>query len=230
MPIPISSTGVDGQLAVFSSAYLGSVRYYAAMLSVHGKVVIDTEESIGKNSWMHNHCRIVGANGVQTLAVPVEHVGNRHGGEILMRDLRISEHGDWRRVHWGALFSAYGKTPFFEYAEDDLKAVYDRHDKWLVDFNMALHEVVVDFLDLPVASVAAPVAGVPTSDWRGLIGGKKPDNVEFVADVPYYNIWASRHGHVSGLSIIDLLMNCGRESLFVLLDMLKTGHDKEYSD
>ena len=225
MPIPtnnnINGNTLPTRVHIFSSAYMGNVRYYAAMLAAGGDVAIDADERIGKNAWMHNHCRIMGANGPQALTVPVEHIDA--AGGIVMQDLRIAEHGDWRRVHWGALFSAYGKTPFFEYVADDLKAVYDSHHKWLIDFNMALHNVIVEFLDLPINTAtwhSIDCNGAPIDDWRGKIGGKRPDSEKSIIDVPYYNIWNSRNGFAPALSIIDLLMNCGRESIFILLKML----------
>lgn len=218
MPIP---TNDNPNAVLFGTAYLGSVRYYAALLRAGSNAVIDTGERVGRHSWMHNHCRIMGANGLQLLTVPVEHI-DAVGG-LTVRDLRISAHGDWKRVHWGAIFSAYGKTPFFEYAEDDLRAVYDREYKWLIDFNMALHSMVVDFLDLPIVAKAVDCGSgvvVGAIDMRGKIGGKKRDTVDWIADVPYYSVWGDRHGFVPGLSILDLLMNCGRESLFILHKML----------
>lgn len=221
MPTPINNNNATTR--VFDSAYMGNVRYYAAMLAAGGNVAIDADERIGKNAWMHNHCRIMGANGPQVLTVPVVHTDARCG--ILMRDLCIAEHGDWRRVHWGALFSAYGKAPFFEYVADDLKAVYDCHHKWLIDFNMALHNVIVEFLDLPISTATGhfnKCSDATIDDWRGKVGGKRPDSEKSIIDVPYYNIWNTKHDFMPALSIIDLLMNCGRESIFVLLKMLNT--------
>ena len=211
-------------LPAFGSAYMGSVRYYAALMAA-GNGVVDAVQHIGKHSWKHNHCRILGANGIQTLAVPIEKCsGLDH--RLAMRDLKISEHGDWRRIHWGAIFSAYGKTPFFEYIEDDLKRVYDRADKWLLDFNMSLHEVICQFLDLPVTLSIAEIgmsSDVPGNiDFRESVGGKYHDGITAINDVPYYNIWSARHGFIPDLSILDLLMNNGRESIFTLLEMTKT--------
>ncbi len=207
--------------ALFSSAYAGSVRYYAAMLACSKAVGFDGSERVGHHSWIHNHCRIVGANGVQALAIPVEKPSARC---YTVRDMRISEHGDWRRIHWGAIFSAYGKSPFFEYIATDLQALYERGDHWLLDFNTALHELIVDFLALPiktenVGNGSTDIAAV--DDFRGRIGEKKPDGIIGINDEEYYQIWAPKHGFIPDLSIIDLLMNTGRESIFTLLDMTR---------
>ena len=229
MPIPTTKRGGMGNYSaqattmfpVFGSAYMGSVRYYAALLAA-GKGVIDTAQHIGKHSWKHNHCRILGANGVQTLAVPIEKC-NSLDHKLTISDLKISEHGDWRRIHWGAIFSAYGKTPFFEYIEDDLKQVYDRNDKRLPDFNMALPDVICEFLDLPVSfnieKIGHSCDTSSITDLRESVGGKCHDDIAGIDDVPYYNTWSSRHGFIPDLSILDLLMNNGRESIFTLMKM-----------
>lgn len=212
----------DDIRAVFSSAYAGSVRYYAAMLGCGCHIGIDDGERVKHHSWIHNHCRIAGANGVQVLAIPIEKPSADISG-YYMRDMRISEHGDWRRIHWGAIFSAYGKTPFFEYIAPDLQALYNRGDHWLIDFNMALHELIVDFLDIPIAASRCgngrPLPYHSSSDFRGLIGEKKPDMINRITNKEYYQIWASKHGFVPDLSILDLLMNTGREAIFTLHDM-----------
>ena len=53
-----------------------------------------------------------------------------------------------------------------------------------------------------------------------------PDTLP-LTDVPYYQVWADRHGFVPRLSILDLLMNEGREGIFTLLRMAIT--DNRYS-
>jgi hypothetical protein len=40
--------------------------------------------------------------------------------------------------------------------------------------------------------------------------------------VPYYQVWASRYGFIPDLSIIDLVMNMGRESWEILAKMLNS--------
>lgn len=44
-----------------------------------------------------------------------------------------------------------------------------------------------------------------------------------IVDVPYPQLWAARHGFQPGLSILDLLMNEGREAIFTLQKMLMRG-------
>lgn len=196
---------------IFSLAYAGSVNYYAAMLGCES-VSIDAEERRIKTPWECHHCRIVGANGPQVLTIPI--VKPHFGSDTPVRDLEISEHGDWRRIHWGALFSAYGKSPFFDYIASDLQAIYSRGDKWLIDFDMAVHNIVVDFLDLPITMGSE--TSVDAIDFRGKVGTK---NVCDSTMVQYWQVWQERYGFQPDMSIFDLLMNCGREAIFILLAM-----------
>lgn len=206
--------------ALFSSAYAGSVRYYATMLR-YGNVAIDKCEPMDNRSWIHNHCRIIGANGVQTLAIPIEKPSTWH--KCTMRDIRISEHGHWRHIHWGALFSAYGKTPFFEYIAPDLQAIYERGDHWLIDFNMSLHELIVDFLDLPITTATTEQEhsshNGDFADFRRRVGDKTSEVENCSTETEYYQIWGLKHGFSPNLSIFDLMMNTGREAIFTLMKM-----------
>ena len=196
----------EAEPTLFSSVYAGSVGFYARMLKA-GTVCFDTEARVNHHDKSHNRCRIAGAGGVLTLTVPIEKPASWRG--FMVRDMRISEHGDWRRIHRGALFSAYGKTPFFEYIAPELYAIFERGDRWLIDFNLAIHNLVVDFLDLPITSVPKPalLSGSP----EAVI-----DRHNAQANVEYYQIRAQKYGFIPDLSILDLLMNTGREAIFTL--------------
>ena len=148
--------------------------------------------------------------------------GTTNAMPVRMRDVRISEHGNWRHLHWGALYSAYGKSPYFDYIADDLHSIIGGEQTSLLEFNTALQNLIIDFLDLPIEIETKPITpeiAAEATDLRGLIGGKKPDTLP-ITDEPYYQVWASRHGFQPGLSILDLLMNTGRESIYTLQKML----------
>lgn len=204
---------------IFSLAYAGSVRYYAAMLACR-KVIVHTSERQKKTPWCAHHCNLIGANGEQTLTLPL--VKPAFG---LVNTLEISEHGDWRRTHWGALFSAYGKSPFFEHISDDLEAMYNDHNITnLAEFNIAIHRLVVDFLDLPLEvdfTDQLPELGKNDMDFRGKVGTPTTDNIDWISNESYWQVWYDRYGFRPDLSIFDLLMTNGREALFVLNKMIK---------
>lgn len=196
--------------ALFSLRYAGSVGYYAAMLRF-GSVALDCTESYDKRHKFLNRMIIAGTNGVQPLSAPLQ----KPNRSMRNADVQLSEHGNWRHNHWGALFSAYGRTPFFDYFADDLKAVFNNPANTSVAaLDMALHCAVIDFLDLPVETSVLGCGG----GCEGLECADMRDSVFSGDDIntAYYQIWADRHGFVNGLSILDLLFNVGREAVFYL--------------
>ena len=194
-----------------------SVRCYAAALKA-GTLLVDLDECRLPLRHSHHRYSIDGPNGVQTLTVPL--VGSTNNMMTPLRDVQISEHGSWRRLHWGALFSAYGRSPYFDYVADDLSRVINGSQRYLHDFNAQMHEVIVDFMDLPLETRCLVGGEVPegAEDLRGSIGMKKPDTLP-IANVPYYQMWPTAEGFKPDLSILDLMMNQGRESIFTLLKM-----------
>lgn len=195
-----------------------SVRCYAAALKA-GTLLVDLDERHLPLRHSHHRYRIDGPNGMQTLTVPL--VGSTNNMMTPLRDVLISEHGDWRRLHWGALFSAYGRTPYFDYVADDLSRVINGSQRYLHEFNWQLHEVIVDFMDLPlVTSYQTPEeikVEDETLDLRGRIAMKKVDTLP-IDNVPYYQMW-TKGGFCPDLSILDLMMNMGREGIFTLMKM-----------
>ena len=204
---------------VMGSMCAASVRCYAAALKA-GNLLVDLDERRLPLRHSHHRYRIDGPNGMQTLTVPL--VGSTNNMTTPLRDVLISEHGDWRRLHWGALYSAYGRSPYFDYVADDLSRVINGTQRYLHEFNAQLHEVIVDFMDLPLATryvdgiEAQDQAGV--DDLRGRIAMKKPDALP-ITNVPYYQMWTAASGFQTDLSILDLMMNMGREGIFTLMAM-----------
>ena len=195
-----------------------TVRCYAAAVQA-GVLLVDLDERRLPLRHSHHRYRIDGPNGVQTLTVPL--VGSTNNMMTPLKDVLISEHGDWRRLHWGALFSAYGRSPYFDYVADDLSRVIHGDQRYLHEFNRQLHEVIVDFMDLPLTThYIQEDDSVPedATDLRGRIGMKKNDT-QPIANVPYYQMWKGNGGFQADLSILDLMMNMGREGIFTLMEM-----------
>ena len=78
----------------------------------------------------------------QALTVPVEKSAE------CIKDLRISDHGNWRHLHWNALQSAYGESPFFEYYQDDIRPFFEKRWTFLLDFNEAIRQKMCELIDI----------------------------------------------------------------------------------
>lgn len=194
---------------VIPTTYLGPIPLYASMLHA-GSVEVEQHDHYVKQTF-RNRCVIAGPNGMQTLTIPVE---KGHTPKCLMRDLRISDHGNWRHLHWNALESSYGKSPFFEFYADDLHPFYtERRWTFLVDFNEELMHLMLDLMDVEVPlSRTASYAAADLSRWA------EPCALSSLPFRPYYQVFAQRHGFLPHLSVIDLLFNMGPESVLVLGD------------
>ena len=131
------------QAAYLSTAYLAPVQYYS-LLTAFDEIYLETDENYPKQTY-RNRCQIASANGIQTLTVPVEKPATI---KTLTRDIRISNHGNWRHLHWNAFVSAYNLSPFFEYYADDFRPYYEKKYTFLLDYNEALRTMICSLLDI----------------------------------------------------------------------------------
>jgi len=200
-----------------SSAYLAPVEYFSK-LKAYDKIYIEQHDHYVKQTY-RNRCNIAGPEGVLSLSVPIIRPDTP---KCAMKDIRISDHGNWRHLHWNAIESAYNNTPFFEYYKDDLRPFYENKYTFLADFNEELRCKICELMD--ISPVVEHTASYHTdflpdeADYREVIHPKK-DYTEVDQDFlpkPYYQVFESRHGFLPNLSIIDLLFNMGPESVLVL--------------
>jgi hypothetical protein len=195
-----------------STAYLAPVQYYSKLASF-GEIHIETEENYPKQTY-RNRCLIASANGVQALTVPVEKPDML---KTPTRDIRISEHGNWRHLHWNALVSAYNMSPFFEYYADDFRLFYENGYRYLIGYNEALQALICDFLGIqPQIVHTVKYEPMVENDFRNVINPRHPLPDKTFAPRPYYQVFRDRHGFIPNLSIVDLLFNMGPESILYL--------------
>ncbi len=195
--------------------YLAAVPLYARLYASESLVIDDVAPFVKQT--YRNRALIATENGMQSLTIPVVH----DGGKVAMRDVRISEHGNWRHQHWNAIVSAYRKSPFFDYYADDFAHFYEERDGFLMDFNLRLHGVVSGLLGLEreiafLSDEAFDASAVV--DLRCIAEPKALDTVDGAVQQPYYQVFAQRNGFIPNLSIVDLLFNEGPEGLLVLRD------------
>ena len=149
-----------------------------------------------------NRCKILGANGLQTLSVPID--GGGRNLRLPYKQIGVSEHGSWRRVHWGAIFSAYGRAPYFEHYEHLFSPIWSRPWASLAELNQAIHEVVISIILSPEIE----------SQLRKDIDRACVVAADYSA---YWQINSVKDGFVADLSIVDLLFSLGPQSIFHLL-------------
>ena len=189
---------------ILSTAYLGNIRYYTKLLS--GEAVIDLHEHYRKQSY-RNRCDILTANGVCPLIVPVLHPS---GEKVPVRDIRIDRSKKWRHQHWQAIVSAYRRSPYFAYYEEDMAPLYARPYEFLCDLNEEMQRLLLGWLGTEGAAAHSDryVEGVPEAeDFRSALSPKprldRPDPA--VVPQPDYQVFSDRFPFRENLSVIDLL-------------------------
>ena len=191
-------------MIALSTAYLGSVGYYAALLT--GKAVIDVHEHYLKQS-PRNRCEILGANGVIPLTVPVV---KRHGEKTPVREVRIDYATPWQHRHWGSLVSAYRNSPYFDHYEPVFAPFYRRRHTYLLDFNTALQEAVLRCLKASpsIAFSDRYLTGLSPQEDRRCVRSprrEEPGPEPVFRFRPYYQTFSDKFPFIPDLSIVDLL-------------------------
>ena len=205
---------------LLSTTYFGPIQWYQKLCCAD-EVWIERCENFQKQTY-RNRCVIATTQGTQVLTVPVEAPSRQVGAT------RISDHGNWRHLHWNALRSAYGDSPFFMYYENDLRPFFERRWDYLFDFNETIREKICELLDIhpivhytesfispsPSTSNLQPFSSL--HDFREAINPKHPAPDSDFTPRRYYQVYEAKHGFLPNLSILDLLFNMGPESIFWL--------------
>ena len=223
--------------AILATTYFGPVQWYQKLNRFDG-VLMEQHEHFLKQTY-RNRCIIATTQGLQALTVPVEKTPSKlpegrlscsplpigeGSGERLIKDVRISNHGKWRKEHWNALQSAYGESPFFEFYEDDIRPFFEDRWEYLLDFNMAITEKMCELLDIHphIELTSSYQNSLPTGEsWEGVdfrtaIHPKHPQEDSDFCPKPYYQVYKERFGFQPNLSILDLLFNMGNEAVLYL--------------
>lgn len=205
-----------------SSAYLAPIEYYTKLLA-YDKIYIEQYDHYIKQTY-RNRCTIAAPDGELALSIPTVKPDTL---KCPMRDIRISDHGNWRHLHWNAIESAYNHTPFFEYYKDDFRPFYEKRYEFLADFNEELCHLICSLIDMQPHMERTQEYHIEfasdETDFRERIHPKKDFHLEDTAffPQPYYQVFQEKLGFLPNLSIIDLLFNMGPESLLILQQCIR---------
>ena len=244
---------------LLSTAYFPPVSYFAAMAQEMGGLVLRTRDDNGrtgsdrqfeapeltpatayieacenfqKQSY-RNRCYFYGADGVQSLQVPILHEGGTHKQPI--SEIKIDWSKPWLLQHKRAIISAYRTSAYFEYYQDELFAILDSQPEKLFDLNMAIIRFFIEkiglAIDLGITMDYSRYGLVQTTDdtsircedLRETIHPKRANHIleDMNLKKPYFQVFAQKHGFQSDLSIMDLLFNEGPESILYLINLCR---------
>ena len=190
---------------VLSSVYAGNLMYYS-VLAKSSQVYIDGFENFHKQSY-RNRCVISSPNGPLKLIIPIIRISKN-----IVKDVKIDNHQNWRKIHWKSLESSYRSSPYFEFYEDEFKPLYlEKKIEYLLDFNQQINLVLLRCLNMDTEVIFSDSyieKGGKVNDFRDII---HPSSVpiETVKKMKYSQVFQESQDFIYNLSVFDLLFNQG---------------------
>lgn len=195
----------------------GSIGYYALM-ACHRNVVVDGFCRYDKRRKIMHRFDIADVNGRLTLTVPIV---KPHKSRATWNDVAISTHGQWWNIHKVALWSAYGRTPFFEYYIDEFMPFLqnpNNDNSSLMEFNKGIDRVIrrIARIESNVEYLSDDIDNSINIEKISKIKDCRFSDFALSKSIEYYQVRARQHGFISNLSILDLIFNMGPETPLVL--------------
>lgn len=221
-------------VAVHQPQYLPWLGYFDKIDRADAFVLLDNVQ-FKKNEWQ-NRNRIKTSQGWQWLTVPVQYKYPQRINEV-----RINPNTRWQHKHKQAISTHYGKAPCFAHLESSIEELWDRNWEMISVLNIETVRKLVDLIGIgtPIY-VASELENFPDDPDERLIaiaryfgakrylagagarGYMKMDKYSNNGiEVEFQNfehpIYDQLYGDfIPNLSVIDLLMNHGENSLNIL--------------
>jgi hypothetical protein len=191
---------------LLSTAYFPPAEYFSLIANA-SNVIIEKEENYIKQTY-RNRCKILSANGIQTLSIPILK-GITEKSKI--KDIEIDYSKKWQQVHIRALISSYSRSPYFQYYFEIFEKIILENNKFLFDLNTKLLKCCLDIIRINKCIEYTYIyiqEGKVSNDYRYSITPKK---ISTYHSGKYIQVFEQKK-YVNGLSILDLIFNVGPET------------------
>ena len=134
---------------------------------------------------------------------------NGRNQRVPMAEVKIFQEEDWQQQHYKSIKNAYNRSPFFEYYELELHRLLAAPYNRLIDFNKASLDFVLHSLRI---KKEIQVLGDNTiDDNHDLVDLRKEQHA--FEQKPYYQLFESKNGFLTNLSVLDLIFNEGNQAI-----------------
>jgi len=226
-------------LAIHQPTYLPYLGFIEKMSHVEAYAILDTVQFIRGGDAYHNRNLIKTTDGPIWLTVPVRH---KHRQYQQICKVGIENSTKWYVKHWRSIFYAYEKAPFFNSYMDFFEDLYSK--KWdnlaslneyiirylLKEFKINTEIVRVSELDIDGKSTDLLInvcKKLGADAYLSGINGMKYLEISKIKDADIrlllhdfkHPIYTQQYQHlefIPNLSCIDMLFNCGENSMKIL--------------
>jgi len=200
-------------MTLFTTAYFPSIGYMARFLKEDAPV-IEVWETYHKQTY-RNRCRVMTANGVESLSVPVVKVNGNH---TMTKDMVISPIEPWQHTHSRCLESAYKAAPYFDHYYDYIKPIFEGHFERLIELNDTVLQAVLKMLKVNKEIIhTTDYIRETENDLREVFSPKKPLNASLFP--VYYQVFSEKFPFAADLSVLDLIFNVGPEAVGYIISL-----------
>jgi hypothetical protein len=222
-------------VTILQPGYLPWLGFFDQMLRSDVFVIYD-DVQYDKHGW-RNRNRIKTPSGPLWLTVPVL-VSHQNKPRTL--EVKVDHHIPWVRKHIGSIKQFYSKAPYFSEYVPPLEEVLGRPWELLVDLDLAVLNLFCGWLNISTKIVRSSELAISGDQSERLLKICKHfqathylsgDSAQSYLDINLFKqnqievIWqnykhptySQLHGDfVPFLSILDLILNCGSESISIL--------------
>ncbi|MDT8392221.1 MAG: WbqC family protein [Bacteroidales bacterium] len=190
---------------LLSTAYAAPLSWMKAAINA-SEIYIEAFETYPRQTY-RNRCRIISANGILQLSIPVNKV---HGHGTITKDIEIAYDEPWQRTHYRSIDAAYSNSPFFLYYIDELLPFFEKKFRFLLDFNTMLSKAIFKLIGITTEIKLTGSFYHDPEHMHDLRQAFTPKSApEQKTAIVYHQVFEERHGFIPDLSILDLLFNEG---------------------
>jgi hypothetical protein len=231
-------------IGILQPGYLPWLGFFEQMYRSDIFVIYD-DVQFDKGSW-RNRNRIKSANGVQWLTVPVRLEFNEHPK---VNEILIDNTSNWRKKHLLSIMQNFAKAPYLSKYRPVFEEAFSRDWARLIDLDMFFIRHLSEALGISRQIVYSSTLGISGDRierlinickcfhanvfYEGAAGKDYIDPVMFSAhgiSIVFQNYIHPTYDQVHGefvpyLSVIDLLLNHGDDSLKILISQQNNGEN-----